>query len=120
MAAPRSPDWGSDVASQIESEGESSFHQYENNVESLALNVLGQNWSGEQISVFLEDWELARVALSWRIALDLLCQELHEAWWLVGCCLKSPLSQYAKAILSPWTGCNGKERSVVRELSVAG
>ena len=34
----------------------------------------------------------------------------------VGCCLKSPLSQHAKAILSPWKGCDRKERSVVREL----
>ena len=30
--------------------------------------------------------------------------------------LESQLSQHAKAFLSPWTGCERKERSVVREL----
>ena len=34
--------------------------------------------------LFLEDWERARVALSYHVALDMLCQEIHEAWWL-GC-----------------------------------
>ena len=32
-------------------------------MESLALNVVGQDQSDEEISIFLEDWELARVAL---------------------------------------------------------
>ena len=41
----------------------------EHNVESLALNVIGQSWSGEKVSFFLEDWKLARVALSCHIAL---------------------------------------------------
>ena len=36
----------------------------EHNVESLALHVIGPNWSGDKISLFLEDWELARVDLS--------------------------------------------------------
>ena len=48
-----------------------SFEQYEHNVASLAPYIIGQNWSGEKI-LFLEDWELARVALSCHIALDLL------------------------------------------------
>ena len=39
----------------------------------------GQDQSGEKISLFLEDWELARVALSCHIALVMLCQEMHEA-----------------------------------------
>ena len=29
-----------------------------------------------------QDWELAKVALSCHIALDMLCQEMHEAWQL--------------------------------------
>ena len=41
-----------------------------------ALNAVGQDRSGEKISLFLEDWELARVALGCHIALDLLCQEV--------------------------------------------
>ena len=60
---PRSPDWDSDVDSWTESEGTCSVEQYEHNVESLALEVIGQNWSGETVSLFLEDWGLAREAL---------------------------------------------------------
>ena len=39
---------------------------------SLALNAMGQDQSGEKISLFLEDWELTRVALSCHVALDLV------------------------------------------------
>ena len=38
-------------------------------------------WQG--LSLLLKEWELARVALSCHIALDMLCQEMREAWWLV-------------------------------------
>ena len=75
----RSPDRDSDGESWSESEGLSSSDSREHNVESFALHVTGQIWSGEQVSFFLEDWELARVALSCHIALDMLCQEIHEA-----------------------------------------
>ena len=77
---PKSPDWDGNVELWTESEGTSSSGQCEHNVESLALNVMRQDQSGENISLFLEDWELARVALSCHIALDLLCQEMQEAW----------------------------------------
>ena len=69
---PKSPDWDGNVESWTESEGTSS-EQCEHNVESRALNVMEQDQSGEKISLFVEDWELAR-------ALDLMCQEMHEAW----------------------------------------
>ena len=36
----------------------------------IAMDVIGQNWSGEKVSLCLEDWELARVAISCHIALD--------------------------------------------------
>ena len=81
---PGSPDWDSDVESGTESEGTSSSEQCEHNVESLALNITEQAQSREKISLFVEDWELAQVALSCRNALDLLCQ------------------------LSQWTGCDTK------------
>ena len=45
-----------------ESEGLSSSDFRECNVESLALHVIGLNWSGKKVSLFLEDWELASVA----------------------------------------------------------
>ena len=31
-------------------------------------------------SLFLKDWELAKVASSCHMVLDMLCQEVHEAW----------------------------------------
>ena len=77
---PRSLDWDSDGESCSESEGLSSSDVREHNVESIALNVMEQDQSCEKISLFLEDWELARVALSCHNALDMLCQEMHEAW----------------------------------------
>ena len=47
------------------------------------------------MSLFLEDWELARVAFELPRGLDMLCQELHEA----------------SEGISPWTGCDrGRER----------
>ena len=36
-----------------------------------------QNWSSEAISLFLEDWEVERVALSCHLLMDLLCQEMR-------------------------------------------
>ena len=62
------------------SQGTSSAELCKHNVESLPLKVIGQNWSGENIALFLQDWELARVALSCHLALDMLCQEMHEEW----------------------------------------
>ena len=73
-------DWDRDVGSWTDGAGTSSSEQCEHNVESLALNVLGPDQSDDKISLFLEDWELARVAWSCHIALDMLCQEMHEAW----------------------------------------
>ena len=43
---PRSPDWDTDAYSWTESEGASSELR-EHDVESRALRVVGQNWSGE-------------------------------------------------------------------------
>ena len=75
---PESPDWDSDVESWTDSEGTSSSELCAHSVQSTALHVIGQNWSGEKVSLFLEDWELAREAWSCHIALDKLCQEVHE------------------------------------------
>ena len=79
--APKSPDWDSDGEWWSEREGLSASDFREHNEESLALHVMGQNWSSEKVSLFLEDWELARVALRCHVALDMLCQAMHEAWW---------------------------------------
>ena len=50
---PKSPDWDSDGGSWSESEGFSSSDFREHNVESLAPNVVGQEQSGEKISLVL-------------------------------------------------------------------
>ena len=51
----------------------------EHNVGNLPLEVVGQGWSGWLVHVLLEDWELARVAVSCHPASD-LCQEMQDAW----------------------------------------
>ena len=50
----------------------------ENNVGNDALFVIGLHGSDDTIALFLQDWEVAKVALSCHISLDILCQELCE------------------------------------------
>ena len=58
-------------------------------MEGIDLNAMEQDQSGEKISLSLEDWELARAALSCRMVLDML---IHSK----------------ESLLSPWTGCDSK------------
>ena len=74
----KSPIWESDGESWCESESVSSIGFRENSVCNCALHVIGLYESGDKVSFFLEDLELARVALSCHIALDMLCQEMQE------------------------------------------
>ena len=60
-------------------------------------------------SLFLEEWELAREALSCHMALDLLCQEMKKRARKAHC-------HSVRKPLSPWKGCDCEERSVLREL----
>ena len=46
------------------------------------LKSLGRIDPSEVAALFLEDWELGRVALSCHMAMDLLCQELRDACWV--------------------------------------
>ena len=48
------------------------------NVSNEAVRVIGLHGSGDKLSLFLQDWELAKVALSCHVALDILCQEMYE------------------------------------------
>ena len=41
--------------------------------ECRAFEVIGQDRSGKVVALFLEDWELGRVALSCHVTMDLLC-----------------------------------------------
>ena len=96
------------------SEGTSSFGKYEHNADNLALEVIGQNWSGEVVSLFPEDWEPVRVALTCHIAMDHLCQELRDACWVSS---KSRSSLYHCVHSARVTS---KERDLVREIKEEG
>ena len=73
----KSPLWSSNEWAG--SEGASSLESYEHKVGHLAIEVVGHNWSSEVISLFLEDWEVGRVAFGCHLSMDLLCQETRNA-----------------------------------------
>ena len=56
--------FGAAVTLRARSEDMSSFEDCEHNVDTLTLEVVGQNWSSEVVSLCLEDCELGRVASS--------------------------------------------------------
>ena len=60
------------------SEDEQADSSSENNVGDGALFVIGLHGSGDAIAHFLQDWDVAKVALRCRIASDMPCQELYE------------------------------------------
>ena len=45
-----------------------------------ALRVIGLYGPSGKISLFLQDWELAKVALSCHMSLDMLYQEMNGPW----------------------------------------
>ena len=71
--------WSRNGVERAGSEGISSSKHYEHNVGNLAIEVVGQNWSSEVTSVFSEDWEVGRVALSCHLSMDLVRQEMRDA-----------------------------------------
>ena len=60
------------------SKDEQADSSSENNVGNGALFVIGLNGSGDVIAHFLQDWEVAKVALCCHIALNILCQEKQD------------------------------------------
>ena len=75
--------WDGFLVPELKGESGSSKNEQadslsENNVGNGALFVIGLHGSGDVIAHFLQDWEVAKVALSCHIALDMLCQELHD------------------------------------------
>ena len=82
----KSPKCESEGEAWSEDESVSSTASHKGNMCNDALHVIESHGSGDKISLFfLQDWELAKVALSCHMALDMLCQEMHEAWkmlWL--------------------------------------
>ena len=70
--------WSDDGLGE-ERSGDASFVEYyEHNVDNLAIEVVGQHWTSEVVSLFLEDWEIGRVASSCHLSRDLLCQEMRD------------------------------------------
>ena len=59
------------------SKDEQADSSSENNAGNGAFFVIGLHRSGGAIALFLQDWEVAKVASSCRKALDMLCQEFH-------------------------------------------
>ena len=85
---PGSPEW---IISCSASETSLCCDMYEHNNECRAIEVIGQDRSSEVVALFLEDWELGRVALS-HMAMDLLSQEMRDACWDSSESLGSPCS----------------------------
>ena len=66
--------WRSDSGSSV-----SASESCEDSVGNDALHVIGLHGPGDNISLFLQDCgEVAKVAPSCHMALDMLCQALHE------------------------------------------
>ena len=71
MGCPKSPMWESEGEAWSEDEDTSSTASREGNVCNDALHAVELHGPG--------DWELAKVALSCHMALEMLCQEMHDA-----------------------------------------
>ena len=85
IGCPNSPMWEREGEVWSEDESVSSSGSREGNVCNDALHVIGLHGSGDKISLFLQDLELGKVALSCHMALDMLCQEMNDSWqwvWL--------------------------------------
>ena len=63
---------------RVEGRNEASDDDQADNVSNEALYVIGLHGSGDTISRFLQDWEVAKVAVSCHLAVYMLCQELYE------------------------------------------
>ena len=87
----------------------------EHNVGNLPLEVVEHGWSGWLVHVLLEDWELARVAVSCHPASD-LCQEVQDAWKSSHrhplCC--PPVAAF-ETLLPSWKGCSRMKSDEMRD-----
>ena len=98
-----SPEW---ISSYSASETSLCCEVFEHNNECRAIEVIGQDWSSEVVALFLEDWELGRVALSCHTATDLLFQEVRDACW-----------ESSESLGSSCSLCSQCQRSSIVELS---
>ena len=80
FGCPKSPMWESEGEAWWDNKSVSSTDSREDTVCNDALHVVGLYGPGDKVSLFMKGWELARVAFSCHMALDMLCQEMNEAW----------------------------------------
>ena len=78
---------------ELKGESEASEDEQADSVSNEALCVIGVHGSGNEISRYLQGWEVAQVALSCHRALDMLCPRIirsgKETWlvWFLRTCL---------------------------------
>ena len=107
MGCPKSPMWESEGEAWSEDETVSSSGSREGNVYNDALHVIGLYGPGGKISLFLQDWELAKVALSCHMAWICCARKcMRPGSWTAAA--KRPFVTARNALLSPWTGCDVK------------
>ena len=82
----------------------------------MVLQTIGLFGSSGKIALFMEDSELAKAALSCHIALDMLCQEMHDICLLR---LQGEPTVAVSQAFSPWLQ-QEKARDVVREMKGKG
>ena len=129
---PMSLEW---ISSCSASETSCGGEEYEHNNECRAIEVIGQDRSSEVAALFLQDWELGRVALSCHMAMDLLCREMRDACQESSESLGSPCSLWSQcqygSLAKPsqqqkpfsyrgpavTNNVTNKERGVVREMT---
>ena len=101
----KSPEWISSCSATEASLG-CEVYEHNNERRATATEVTGQ------------DWELGRVALSCRMTLDLLCQEMRDACWDSSESVRSPWSTVT-ANKKPFSHrgrvVTAEERNVVRK-----
>ena len=70
---------------ELKGDSESSDSYQAGNVNNEALHAIGLHGSGDSISLSLQDWELAKVALSFHMALDRVLGNVRSGkeTWLV-------------------------------------
>ena len=77
VGCPKSPMRESEGEAWSEDKSVSSSDSRGDAVWNDAMHVIGLYGPGDKVSFFLKDWELASVALSCHMAVDMLCQETY-------------------------------------------
>ena len=65
---------------ELKGEIEASDGYQAGNVNNVALHVIGMHGSGDKISLFLQDWEMAKVAFRCRMAVQGNVRSGKETW----------------------------------------